>query len=86
MENLANANADTNADASTNIQDTTLGSNLYKLQTDYGIFGKFAYNYTKQVGKCIDDSSNAVGAVEQDWVTVEYCQESCDNDANCYAF
>ena len=62
------------------------GSNLYILPTDHGIFGKFVYNYTKQVGKCIDDKDSMEGSFQQDWVTVEFCQESCDNDLNCYAF
>jgi hypothetical protein len=30
----------------TNLNDTDRGSILYKLSTDYGIFGKFIYNYT----------------------------------------
>jgi hypothetical protein len=76
----------TNTDPTANLEDSTDGSNLYQLSTDHGVWGKFVYNYTKQVGKCIDDNSNSVGAVEQDWVTVEFCQETCDNDANCYAF
>jgi len=73
-------------DASTNLNDTTRGSNLYKLSTDYGIFGKFIYNYTKQEGKCINDAGTRIGGREQDWISHRSCEETCNNDLNCYAF
>ena len=66
--------------------DTTTGSNLYKFSTDYGIFGKFVYNYTKQEGKCINDHGTRIGGREQDWISQRSCEETCNNDLNCYAF
>jgi hypothetical protein len=36
----------TKSDSLTNIVDSTTGSNLYKLSTNHGVHGKFAYNYT----------------------------------------
>jgi hypothetical protein len=75
--------------------------NLWELSIDHGVWGKFAYNYTREIGKCINDFENMGindgskisideglmdGKYEHDWVTKEFCQESCDNEANCYAF
>ena len=65
------------------------------------VWGKFAYNYTREIGKCInnlknmginDDYKIAIenrlmdGKYEDDWVTFMFCQERCDNEANLLCF
>ena len=35
---------------------------------------------------CINDHHTIIGGREQDWISHRACEETCNNDLNCYAF